>query len=59
MESRGAAEVQRGFWGCSGDRLREGCGRGEDQGEVGLRRNCELGSAGCESWSYGARERNP
>ena len=21
-----------------------GCGRGEDQGEVGLRRNCELGS---------------
>jgi hypothetical protein len=36
-----------------------GCGRGEDQGEVGLRRNCELGSPGCESWSYGARERNP
>ena len=24
VESRGAVEVQRGFWGCSGDRLREG-----------------------------------
>ena len=59
VERRGAGR----FSGGSGDALVivcvRGCGRGEDQGEVGLRRNCELGSAGCESWSYGARERNP
>ena len=32
VESRGAGEVQRGFWGCSGDRLREGLRARADQG---------------------------
>ena len=32
VESRGAGEVQRRFWGCSGDRLREGLRRREDPG---------------------------
>ena len=58
-ESRGAGEAQRG----SGDALVivcvRGAGAGRIRGEVGLRRNCELGSPGCESWSYGVRERNP
>jgi hypothetical protein len=40
----------RRFSGGSGDALMvvcvRGCGRREDQGEVGLRRNCELGSPG-------------
>jgi hypothetical protein len=34
-------------------------GAGRIRGEVGLRRNCELGSRRYESWSYGPRERNP
>jgi hypothetical protein len=37
VESRGAGEVQRGLWGCSGDRLREGMrARGGSGGEVGF-----------------------
>jgi len=59
VESRGAGEVQRG----SGHALVIVCvrvaGARRIRGEAGLRHNCELGSPGCESWSYGARERNP
>ena len=32
VESRDAGELQRGFWGCSGDRLREGLRAGRIRG---------------------------
>src|SRR5689334_22463419 len=40
------------LWGSSAGGV---AGARRIRGEVGLRHNCELGSPGCESWSYGAR----